>query len=135
MPPTPCYCPSRCSPPAASSWSASLHPARSRPWVPPTYVALIERALRDEDTSYHYLPASGYAEADPALVAAVSEALADVGEPVERGATWTTDAPFRETATAIKAARKKGILAIEMETALLCLLRRRGASRSCVLPT
>jgi len=33
------------------------------------------------------------------------------------GATWTTDAPFRETETAIAAARARGILAVEMEAA------------------
>jgi purine-nucleoside phosphorylase len=42
-----------------------------------------------------------------------------VGEPVERGATWTTDAPCRETAEAITAARAAGILAVEMEAAAL----------------
>ncbi|ACL57687.1 nucleoside phosphorylase [Methylobacterium nodulans] len=85
----------------------------------PPYFILIERALRDEGTSYHYLPASDYAEADPALVATISAALAHVGEPVERGATWTTDAPYRETPEAIAAAREAGILAVEMEAAAL----------------
>jgi uridine phosphorylase len=86
---------------------------------PPPYFILIERALRDEGTSYHYLPASAYAEADPVLIATVTEALTGAGEPVERGATWTTDAPYRETAAAIKAAREQGILAVEMEAAAL----------------
>lgn len=86
----------------------------------PPYFILIEQALRDEGTSYHYLPASSeYAKADPALVAAIGGALAGVGEPVERGATWTTDAPYRETADAIAAARAQGILAVEMEAAAL----------------
>ena len=35
------------------------------------------------------------------------------------GATWTTDAPFRETAEAITAAQEAGILAVEMEAAAL----------------
>jgi purine-nucleoside phosphorylase len=33
------------------------------------------------------------------------------------GSTWTTDAPFRETAEAIEAARSKGIFGVEMEAA------------------
>jgi len=87
---------------------------------PPPYFILIDRALRDEGTSYHYLPADGdYAAADPVLVATVSAALADIGEPVERGATWTTDAPYRETPEAIADARDAGILAVEMEAAAL----------------
>lgn len=86
----------------------------------PPYFILIERALRDEGTSYHYLPAGmDYAQADPALVAAVAPALAQSGTPVERGASWTTDAPFRETSAAIEVARAEGILAVEMEAAAL----------------
>ncbi|WP_018262325.1 nucleoside phosphorylase [Methylobacterium sp. WSM2598] len=86
---------------------------------PPPYFILIERALRDEGTSYHYLPAGDFAQADPALVASVGAGLAEVGEPIERGATWTTDAPYRETAEAIAAARAAGLLAVEMEAAAL----------------
>ncbi|MDF2809976.1 MAG: hypothetical protein K0S56_1007 [Microvirga sp.] len=86
---------------------------------PPPYFILIERALRDEGTSYHYLPPTAYADADPALIAAIDEALSGIGEPVERGATWTTDAPYRETEAAIEAARAQGILAVEMEAAAL----------------
>jgi uridine phosphorylase len=87
---------------------------------PPPYFILIERALRDEGTSYHYLPAgSEYAEADPALLSVVEGALATIGDLVERGATWTTDAPYRETPEAIAAARAEGILAVEMEAAAL----------------
>jgi len=87
---------------------------------PPPYFILIERALRDEGTSYHYLPpGSEYAEADPALLAVVETALARIGGPIERGATWTTDAPYRETREAIAAARAERILAVEMEAAAL----------------
>jgi len=35
------------------------------------------------------------------------------------GATWTTDAPYRETEAAIAAARALGVLAVEMEAAAL----------------
>ena len=87
---------------------------------PPPYFILIERALRDEGTSYHYLPAGHeYAEADPALLSVVEGALAAIRDPVARGATWTTDAPYRETPEAIAAARADGILAVEMEAAAL----------------
>jgi len=87
---------------------------------PPPYFILIERALRDEGTSYHYLPSdSEYAEADPGLLVIAETALINVDDPVERGATWTTDAPYRETLQAIVAARAEGILAVEMEAAAL----------------
>jgi purine-nucleoside phosphorylase len=45
------------------------------------------------------------------------------------GSSWTTDAPFGETAEAIEAMRKKGVLAVEMEAAALytfaCVKERR----------
>ncbi len=80
---------------------------------------LIDRALRDEGTSLHYAPASPFACADAGLIAQVGAALAGIAVPVLRGATWTTDAPFRETAAAIAAARDAGALAVEMEAAAL----------------
>ncbi|MBW4092141.1 MAG: nucleoside phosphorylase [Proteobacteria bacterium] len=86
---------------------------------PPPYFILIDRALRDEGTSYHYLPPAAFAAADAALVDAVQPALQGLAFPVHRGATWTTDAPFRETAAAIAAAAARGALAVEMEAAAL----------------
>ncbi len=88
---------------------------------PTPYFVLVDRALRDEGTSYHYLPPSTFSEApDARLIRAVEDALAEcVDIVVHRGATWTTDAPYRETETAIAAARAHGVLAVEMETAAL----------------
>ena len=86
---------------------------------PPPYFVIIDRALRDEGTSYHYAPAADYAEADPSWVALAGRAVAEAGLEAIVGATWTTDAPFRETADAIAAAKAKGVLAVEMEAAAL----------------
>jgi uridine phosphorylase len=85
----------------------------------PPYFILIEKALRDEGTSFHYLPPADYAQADAELVEAIWPALSALREPVARGGTWTTDAPFRETSAAIEAARAKGLLAVEMEASAL----------------
>ncbi|WP_374546142.1 nucleoside phosphorylase [Rhodoblastus sp.] len=85
----------------------------------PSYF-VVDRALRDEGTSYHYLPPADYSLADARLVDAARDALRRGGMPAEVGATWTTDAPYRETATAIDAARSEGVLAVEMEAAALC---------------
>ena len=88
------------------------------------YFVIIDRALRDEGTSYHYAPPSEYGEADPALVAAAASALKGARQKFVTGASWTTDAPFRETADAIVAARAKGVLAVEMEAAALYTFAR-----------
>jgi uridine phosphorylase len=93
------------------------------------YFVLIERALRDEGTSYHYLPPSRYAEAPPALIAKIAAAGKAGGIKLQVGASWTTDAPFRETATAIEAARAEGILAVEMEAAALYAFAAARAKR------
>ena len=85
----------------------------------PPYFIVIDRALRDEGTSYHYLPPSDYSEAEPRLVQLAGEALTAAGVSIAVGATWTTDAPFRETPEAIDAALHVGVLAVEMEAAAL----------------
>ena len=85
----------------------------------PPYFVIIDRALRDEGTSYHYAAPSEYAEANPQLVAMASEAVRKNGHHVVVGSSWTTDAPFRETSEAIQSARSKGVLAVEMEAAAL----------------
>lgn len=85
----------------------------------PPYFIVADRALRDEGTSYHYLPPAEYSPADRRLVRLAADALAAAGMSVRIGAVWTTDAPFRETAGAIAAAREAGILAVEMEAAAL----------------
>lgn len=89
------------------------------PLRPPPYFILIDKALRDEGTSYHYLPAAEFSHASQALVECLLDAFLDLPVPVERGATWTTDAPFRETIEAIEAMKGKGLLAVEMEAAAL----------------
>src|SRR6266481_1450249 len=90
----------------------------------PPYFVIVDRALRDEGTSYHYAPPAEFAEADPWLVESPAKATSKGKPRVVVGATWTTDAPFRETAEAIEAARSKGILGVEMEAAALYTFAR-----------
>ena len=85
----------------------------------PPFFILIEKALRDEGTSYHYLEPSDYACANKGLLKTLESTFSELPIPVNRGATWTTDAPFRETQIAIEQAQSKGILAVEMEAAAL----------------
>lgn len=103
------------------------------PAAEPPYFVIIDRALRDEGTSYHYAAPDEFAAADPALVALAASALADAGPKIIVGSSWTTDAPFRETAHAIEAARRQGILAVEMEAAALyTFARMKGARVLCI---
>jgi uridine phosphorylase len=85
----------------------------------PPYFVLIEKALRDEGTSYHYLPPADFSHLAPELVSMLCDVFLHAPFAVHRGGTWTTDAPFRETVTAIAHCRELGIMAVEMEAAAL----------------
>jgi len=85
----------------------------------PPYFVWIEKALRDEGTSYHYLPPSTFSTINPKLMECLKGVFEKSQHPVFLGATWTTDAPFRETETAIAYGRSEGILGVEMEASAL----------------
>jgi len=88
----------------------------------PPFFLLIDRALRDEGTSCHYMRPGRYADADSPLVAAVRARMAGLSVPVHAGPSWTTDAPFRETKRLIASRRLEGIVSVEMEAAALLSL-------------
>ncbi len=88
----------------------------------PPYIILIEQALRDEGTSYHYLPPAPYSHLRPTLKKVIPAGWDHSHIPLYSGASWTTDAPFRETEAMIAWGRENDILAIEMEAAALYAL-------------
>jgi len=89
------------------------------PIADPPYFVLIEKALRDEGTSYHYLPAAAFSHLAPELLSKLDEVFTQAPARMYRGAMWTTDAPFRETASAIAHCRDLGLMGVEMEAAAL----------------
>lgn len=93
-----------------------------------------EGALRDEGTSYHYLPPSRWVQAQGRLPAILARHAALCGLPIHRGMSWTTDAPYRETQQQIERHRAEGILTVEMEAAaLMALAEARGAEIASLL--
>jgi uridine phosphorylase len=80
-------------------------------------LVVVERALRDEGTSHHYLPSERYVAATESLTERLANACAWADEPHHRGDTWTTDAIFRETAPEIAAYHEEGIVTVDMEAA------------------
>lgn len=105
---------------------------RLSPVQEPPYFVLIDRALRDEGTSYHYCPPTDYSHAPADLVTAFENGEGALPAPVITGASWTTDAPFRETEGAIQRHREDGLLAVEMEAAALyAFAEARGCSVLC----
>ncbi len=81
------------------------------------HAVIINHAVRDEGTSYHYLPPSREVSASPAAVAALEATLARHHVPCVTGKTWTTDAIYRETPAKIARRKAEGCLTVEMEAA------------------
>jgi purine-nucleoside phosphorylase len=80
---------------------------------------LIDETIRDEGTSYHYLPSDGKAQLDRNLLQKLKGLFDNPKVSVQHGRSWTTDAPYRETATAIHDAKNKGADCVEMEASAL----------------
>ena len=76
-------------------------------------------AIRDEGTSYHYLPPSREVSATPQAVDAIMEVLKNKGIDCRLIKTWTTDGFYRETPQKIQLRKSEGCLTVEMETASL----------------
>lgn len=89
------------------------------PVADPPYFVLIDRALRDEGTSHHYVQPGEWSDIPAHLITQLDGAFDDVEPRVVVGSTWTTDAPYRETAQAIARAKAQGVVAVEMEAAAL----------------
>lgn len=83
---------------------------------------LIDEALRDEGTSYHYLPPAQFSVLQPALRMLLCAQWQHTAQTLQVARSWTTDAPFRETLAAVERARALGIAAVEMEAAALYAL-------------
>jgi uridine phosphorylase len=80
-------------------------------------VVVLNGAVRDEGVSAHYVAPDAEVHPDDALTAALRDGLVSAGVPVSDGATWTTDAPYRETAEEVAHYRAGGVLTVEMEAA------------------
>jgi len=76
-------------------------------------------AIREEGTSYHYLPPEVPVHPSERLVRALEEACAAQGITPALGTSWTTDAPYRELVSKVERFRRAGVLTVEMEAAAL----------------
>ena len=84
--------------------------------------ALITSSIRDEGTSYHYLPANESAILNKHLFEILSSYDTNKNCPYFHGTSWTTDAPYRETQRAIDHMKQQDIVCVEMEAAALYAL-------------
>jgi len=94
----------------------------------PSFV-VVTSAVRDEGTSFHYLPAAEKVDCPTPVTDLLADQLGRLGPAVVEGCVWTTDAPYRETADQLQRHAAAGVLAVEMQAAsLFAFAMARGAS-------
>ena len=98
------------------------------------HVVVPTAAVRDEGTSYHYLPAGREVEPSSEGVDAILKTLGRHRVPFVQGKAWTTDAPYRETRGKVDRRIAEGCLAVDMEAAsLFAVARFRGVRLAQIL--
>jgi uridine phosphorylase len=83
------------------------------------YLLVPTSAIRDEGTSYHYLPPGREVSATPEVVAVIEATFKEHRIAYRLTKTWTTDAFYRETHRKVQLRRSEGCLTVEMEAAAL----------------
>ena len=92
---------------------------RVSPDLPLPCLVVATSAIRDEGTSYHYLPPGSEVACQSPVVPLLERELIETGWAVRSGKVWTTDAPYRETKVQLENWAREGVLAVEMQTASL----------------
>lgn len=92
---------------------------RVSPDLPLPCLVVATSAVRDEGTSYHYLPASREVACHAAVAPLLARELGTTKWTVRCGKVWTTDAPYRETQEQLDGWAAEGVLAVEMQAASL----------------
>jgi uridine phosphorylase len=92
---------------------------RVAPDFPIPGLVVADSAIRDEGTSYHYLPPGREVSCPPHLTAPIARELSGSGLTARTGKVWTTDAPYRETQEQLARWASEGALAVEMQAASL----------------
>ncbi len=91
-------------------------------------------AIRDEGTSYHYLPPGREVEPTRAAIQAIEATLQKHKFDFILTKTWTTDAIYRETKGKVARRKADGCLTVEMEAAaLFAIARFRGVQIGQIL--
>lgn len=80
---------------------------------------ILNGAIRDEGTSYHYLPPSREVDPHPRVVQALINVFKEAGLDYRLAMAWTTDGLYRETKGKRAARITEGCSVVEMEAAAL----------------
>lgn len=88
------------------------------------HAVILTGAVRDEGTSFHYLPAGRVVSADPGPAESLADALSAAGVETTHGLSWSTDAIYRETRARVSRRVEEGCLVVEMEASALMAVAR-----------
>ena len=94
------------------------------PDLRPGDVVVCDGAVRDEGTSHHYAPPELRAVPSASLSRWLRVALRGADVACRVGPSWTTDAPYRETAAELRHYRRRGVLTVDMEASALFIFGR-----------
>lgn len=98
------------------------------------HLVVVDSAVRDEGTSYHYLPPATEIEADPQVVEQVFQTLEKLNVEHVQGKTWTTDAFYREIPSRIHRRKEQGCITVDTEaSALLAVAKHRSVPLGIIL--
>lgn len=92
--------------------------------IDPTQFVLVNKAIRCEGTSYHYLEPSLYVETNKILTNFIAKYLKENNYKFNKSTTWTTDAFYRETQQEIDLRKSQGAVCVEMESAGLAAVAK-----------
>jgi uridine phosphorylase len=81
-------------------------------------------AIREEGTSYHYLPPGAAAKPSRQLQSKIKRLLAQQSISFKEGGVWTIDAFFREPYEKVLKYSRQGVLGIDMECAAIFSVAR-----------
>ena len=88
------------------------------------HAVILTGAVRDEGTSFHYLPAGRVVSADPGPAQSLADALSAASVETTHGLSWSTDAIYRETRARVSRRVEEGCLVVEMEASALMAIAR-----------
>lgn len=75
--------------------------------IPNGHIVVPTSAIRDEGTSYHYIPLSDERKLKDESIKTITNTLYKIKYPYIKGKTWTTNAPYRETITKLNSIKNK----------------------------
>lgn len=88
-------------------------------FIKPSDIVVATEAIRDEGTSYHYLPAKTKVESSARLRNKLAKRLNERQIKHFIGPVWSTDGVYRETRGKFLKFRNAGVLAVNMETSAI----------------